>query len=596
MKKIVILLLFAGLFAAFAQEEVVNRCANYVSKPFSKSQIDSLSALFKKKYPKNNTAKIAKRTESVFRIPVVFHVIHNNPDGAIGVGANITEAQIRSQIEVLNQDYRKIQGTRGFNTNPVGADTEIEFFLARTDDNCMATKGITRHFYAQKSAFDVLFGADDILIKSMGYWPNDKYLNIWVTSLTGGTLGVAPFPNNSGLRGLNTFQTQPELDGVIVNHKTVGDRIGTGAIGSDSYAYGRTTTHEVGHWLGVFHTWGPGNGCDTDYCDDTPETDGGNQTINNCANKIAKCTTAPGVRVMIENYMDYSEDKCMNIFTQDQKKRMDTVIKNSPERAALVNSPGHIAQIIGTDFPTQNFDNLNAISDINWTVTNSIISLTGWKLETSGTNLKNLLVENNSSTIGNISILQTIFYDFPTTPGDNLAVIDFDITYPDISETDSLVISIYRGCNKPSTVIKTITESELISNNSPKNHIVAIPKLPVNVDYLKLQFENRSRGKADLRIDNIKLNKPFSSSIKLDAKILYNSEYKPNKVIVQATDSSNLNFEVIDILGKKYYAYNQRFNYTGEYELPNFILEKGMYFLRIYTENSCFSSRFIIKE
>lgn len=593
MKKTGIIISILGFFTLFGQNEAIeNRCGKYNHRTFTKTQIDSLKALFSQKYPQKTQNKNAKRTESIVRIPVVFHVIHNNANGEIGVGANISDAQIKSQIEVLNQDYGRKSGTRGFNSNPVGADTEIEFFLATTDDNCMATKAITRHYYQQKAVFDP--SNDEILIKSFGYWSSDKYLNIWVTSLTAGFLGISPFPNNTSLSGLSDFEVQPELNGPIINHKTVGNRIGTSAVGSDSYAYGRTATHEIGHWLGLFHTFGSGFGCDTDFCDDTPESDGGNQTKNNCADKFSNCNNNGPARVMIENYMDYSEDKCMNIFTQDQKSRMRTALTNSPERAALVSSPGHTQQIISTDFPPQNFNSINAISEINWTQNSSVPSITGWKLETTGTNQKNLLVENNSSTIGNKSILQTIFYDLPTTTGNDLAVIDMDITYPEVSDTDSLIISIYTGCKTPPIIIKTITEADLRSNNLPKNHIITIPKLPVNLDYLKLQFENRSRGKADLRVDNIKINKPFTSSTKLDAKILYDASLNPQKVLVYATDSANLKFEIIDILGKKYAEYTQLFNYLGEYELPNLNLEKGMYFLRIYTANSSISNRFII--
>lgn len=593
MKKTGIIIFILGYFTLFGQDETVeNRCGKYNHRILTKTQTDSLKALFSKKYPQKTQNKNGKRTESIFRIPVVFHVIHNNANGEIGVGSNISDAQIKSQIEVLNQDYGRKPGTRGFNSSTVGADMEIEFFLATTDDNCMATKAITRHYYQPKAVFDP--NNDEILIKSFGYWPSDKYLNIWVTSLSGGILGISPFPNNTSLSGLSDFEVQPELNGPIINHKTVGNRIGTSAVGSDSYAYGRTATHEIGHWLGLFHPWGSGIGCDTDYCDDTPESNGGNQTKNNCADKFSNCNNNGPVRVMIENYMDYSEDKCMNIFTQDQKARMRTTLTNSPERAALVSSPGHTQQIISTDFPPQNFNSINAISEINWTQSSSISSITGWKLETTGTNQKNILVENNSSTIGNKSILQTIFYDLPTTSGNNLAVIDIDVTYPEVSDTDSLIISIYTGCKTQPIIIKTITEADLRSNNLPKNHIITIPKLPINLDYLKLQFENRSRGKADLRVDNIKINKPFTGSTKLDAKILYDASLNPQKVLVYATDSANLRFEIIDILGKKYAEYTQLFNYLGEYELPNLNLEKGMYFLRIHTANSSISNRFII--
>ena len=130
----------------------------------------------------------------IYRIPVVVHVIHNNATNTIG-GANngnISEAQILSQIQVLNEDYRRQPGTNGYNTSPIGADAGIEFYLATLDPNGQPSTGITRHYYAKKASFNIF--NDDVLLSQIAYWPSDRYLNIWVASLEDNYLGYTQFP------------------------------------------------------------------------------------------------------------------------------------------------------------------------------------------------------------------------------------------------------------------------------------------------------------------------------------------------------------------------------------------------------------------
>ncbi|MGV3561527.1 M43 family zinc metalloprotease [Larkinella arboricola] len=286
-------------------------------------------------------AQTARVGEVIYRIPVVVHVVHNNSSGFIG-GANnpnISDEQIASQIQVLNEDYRRLPQTRGFNTNPIGADTGIEFFLARVDPDGFQTNGITRH-YSEKSTFNVYDGTsgDDVALSQIAYWPSDKYLNIWVTSLRNDYLGYSQFPEAENIPGLNP--TENELtDGVIIDYRYFGSDIG--AVTSSIYRYGRTTTHEVGHWLGLLHTWGD-DYCGNDYCNDTPPTESANQTTE-CVDKFSNCN-GTRTRNLIENYLDYTPDACMNLFTLDQKARMRAVIEASPRRQRLVKSTDPLPQ------------------------------------------------------------------------------------------------------------------------------------------------------------------------------------------------------------------------------------------------------------
>ncbi len=284
------------------------------------------------------TPKRSARTSALcdlIRIPVVVHVVHSNATGTIGGAGNgnISDEQIKEQIRILNEDYRRKSGTRGFNNNAVGTDTGIEFYLANIDPDGKNTNGITRHYYSQKTNFDV-FNDDQLLADittKEKEWPTERYLNIWVTRFANNYLGIAQFPSATGVNGIdNSTELQIRTDGVFIDYRVFG--IGA-PVTSRLYNLGRTTTHEVGHWLGLIHTWGDDT-CGNDYCADTPPCENGNQS-SVCGPVYSNCS---GVRTlnMTENYMDYSPDSCMNVFTKNQAERMMAVIEKSPRRNNLV--------------------------------------------------------------------------------------------------------------------------------------------------------------------------------------------------------------------------------------------------------------------
>ena len=283
----------------------------------------------------------------VYYIPVVVHVIHNGE--AVGTGTNVSFAAIQSQIDVLNEDFRKILGSNGWNTHPDGADTQIEFCLAqrRPDGSAFPagepginrinrnTVGFTAPPYSQAYM--------NATIKTYTYnnnnptatrgWDPAKYMNIWLANLSGGLLGYAQFPQ-SPLGGMGCGNQAAATDGVVFLYNSIGKSTITSFAGP--YNEGRTATHEVGHWLGLRHIWGDGGCTVDDFCNDTPEAGAANY---GCPTGTNSCTGAPDAGVdMIENYMDYTDDLCMNIFTNDQKMRMRTVLENSPLRVSLINS------------------------------------------------------------------------------------------------------------------------------------------------------------------------------------------------------------------------------------------------------------------
>ena len=196
----------------------------------------------------NNTNRLS---QNIITIPVVVHVVYyNNTE-------NISDQQIFSQIDILNEDFRRLNSDT-INTpaafQSVAADTEIEFCLATRDPNGNPTNGITRTSTNQTS-----FSTNDgVKYSSSGgkdAWNTSKYLNMWVCDLSGGLLGYAQFPGGTA-----------SSDGVVCDYAYFGD-IGTA---SSPYDLGRTTTHEVGHWLNLRHIWGDSN-CGNDFCNDTPE-------------------------------------------------------------------------------------------------------------------------------------------------------------------------------------------------------------------------------------------------------------------------------------------------------------------------------------
>ncbi|MDP4683548.1 MAG: PKD domain-containing protein, partial [Crocinitomicaceae bacterium] len=283
----------------------------------------------------------------VYQIPVVFHVIHNGE--AVGAGTNISYAALQSQIDVLNEDFRKILGSNGYNTHPSGADTEIEFCMAQRRPNGSAfpvgENGVNRinRNTAGFTAPPFNTGYIDATIKTYTYnggvatatlgWSPDRYLNIWVCNISNGILGYAQFPQ-SPLGGMACGTQAAATDGVVFLYSSIGKSSVTGFPGP--YNEGRTATHEIGHWLGLRHIWGDG-GCNVnDFCNDTPLAGAPNY---GCPAGTNSCTAAPDAGVdMIENYMDYTDDLCMNIFTNDQKMRMRIVLEASPRRALLITS------------------------------------------------------------------------------------------------------------------------------------------------------------------------------------------------------------------------------------------------------------------
>ena len=301
----------------------------YQQKGYSAEQIQSrfeswMSAKKQELRQRSLGAQSTEQTEPVFTVPVVVHIIHRGE--SIGDGTNIPFSQVADQIRVLNEDFRRLNSDRD-ETLPifqdVAADVRIEFVLARQSPDGFATNGVTR-----TEGTDSSYGINDApTLSNFSQWSPEDYFNIWVAPLSSGLLGYAQFPI-SDLPGLERANTNAATDGIVIDYRFFGSTGNATAI-----SRGRTTTHEVGHYFGLRHIWGDGDCSVDDFVSDTPTQESDSQ---GCPVNPFSC----GSPDMFQNYMDYTTDACMNLFTIEQKERMRIVLENSPRRASLLNSPG----------------------------------------------------------------------------------------------------------------------------------------------------------------------------------------------------------------------------------------------------------------
>lgn len=254
---------------------------------------------------------------TVYKIPVVVHVLYNTPS------QNISYEQIKSQIDALNKDFRRLNADT-INIPSIfkhlAADCQIEFELAKIDPSGRATSGIVR-----KATSIQMYGLDDRIKSSAkggdDAWDADSYLNIWTGNLAGGLLGYT-----------SPLGCAKAVDGIAISPTVFGT---VGAVYAP-YNKGRTATHEVGHWLGLRHIWGD-TYCGDDNIDDTPPQ---RSSTRNCpTGVVVTCDNNPSGN-MYTNYMDFTDDACLNLFTLGQKAEMRNLFQLGSARYALLFSKG----------------------------------------------------------------------------------------------------------------------------------------------------------------------------------------------------------------------------------------------------------------
>ncbi|WP_299383199.1 GEVED domain-containing protein [uncultured Lacinutrix sp.] len=334
MKKTITLSILCFLFAFSMQAQNYERCAAMENLEYRKtldptleSRMAKIEAFTQQKVLAQGNSQ-NKVVGSIITIPVVVHVLYRNAT------ENISLAQIQSQLDVLNEDFRRTNPDAD-NSWSQAADTQIEFCLSTVDANGNATTGITR----KQTTRQDWNANDDAKRSSSGGidpWNTSEYLNMWVvpkmTTVSQGQtinlLGYAQFPGGAAA-----------TDGIIMIYNAFGR---TGAV-TAPFDGGRTTTHEIGHYFNLRHIWGDSN-CGNDFVSDTPT----HQTSNSgCPIGQTSCSSTD----MPQNYMDYTNDSCMNLFTQGQKTRMRAVLEAGGARRTLALSDkcGAVAQPTCTD-------------------------------------------------------------------------------------------------------------------------------------------------------------------------------------------------------------------------------------------------------
>jgi len=326
MKKLLLLVFVAGLtLISLNLSAQSNKCATMrILEQRMKSDPSILLRMQQSEIATQKwIAEHPKGTKQVITIPVVVHVLWHTAT------ENISDSQIQSQIDVLNEDFRLLNSDTLPDTHPFWvftADAEVEFCLAAQDPDGNPTNGITRT-YTDSIAFA---GNGTEKVTAQGgkdNWDPTKYLNLWVCNLdaSGGTLGYATFPSD--------LSTEPENDGVVIRYQAFGDE-GTATSPNE---LGRTATHEIGHWLNLRHIWGDST-CGDDFCADTKVAEDANYGCPTFPHNASSICGTDANGEMYMNYMDYVDDNCMNMFTIDQTIRMEAALNG--DRSGLLTSIG----------------------------------------------------------------------------------------------------------------------------------------------------------------------------------------------------------------------------------------------------------------
>lgn len=313
------------MHVAVSQTREIARCGN----EYDEQSAEPSSAL--------QNFRTTSTNGTVYRIPVVFHVLTDQPTGV----SNISDCIIQNQIQILNNCFRRKAGAP--NTNVAGADAEIEFYLARKNPTGGATNGINRVTTTNCNYTTLNSSTQLSAIRSAAKWPVDKYLNIWV---------LKTMPNSNRVRGQAFVGGSSSIGsqniGVLVHYSYIGSKNSgcpnlsyLDATNFKAYDLGMTVVHEVGHYLNLLHTFDnctPGDGCD-----DTPKVSGVPNAFCNSDNDKKGICSGETKNRMWQNYLDYSDDACMDRFTSCQVTRMRNQLTGIAFYKNLITSANFLA-------------------------------------------------------------------------------------------------------------------------------------------------------------------------------------------------------------------------------------------------------------
>ena len=550
-----------------------------------------------------------KRRNSVnteYTIPVVFHILYNQSQ------EQISNAQVLSQLQVLNDDFTR--NNADANNTPssfssIAADTKINFCLAKRDPQNDTTSGITytNTEVTSFSLYDIRVFSDSLGGKDI--WDPSKYLNIYVCNLTN-ALGFSSFP------GGNSFK-----DGVVIDYQN----FGTNGTVNPPYNLGRTATHEVGHWFNLFHIWGNGN-CSSDMVDDTPTQE--TENYGCIVHPSPSCTNNGD---MFQNYMDYSNDDCMNLFTEGQKERMHATINT--ERTEIANSyacslPFEDIGIIENIFPSENqivcgsdlnittsvfnFSN-NNISRLNlyYSVDSQPFQQFVWNGDLLANSSQEILIGNEFLTPGVHQL--TIYTDLPNgfrdlNPSNDTINIEFEIK--DGNEINLAIQSDNYGEEISWQITDEVGEIQFEENNISSNQENTFQLcLDNDICYTLTIFDQENDGiccdfgNGYVQVNNQYFSGEYNDELQLDlCQIvsvenidLNNIKVFPNPslgtVYIQSNNIVN-SISVYNIQGKLLKTHSPN---SSDININLESLEKGLYLLQLNTNKGSSIKKIILK-
>jgi Pregnancy-associated plasma protein-A/Secretion system C-terminal sorting domain len=513
---------------ALARAQQTNRVAHEQCATMERLQLRLAgNPQLKAKFEQERTAftKAAKRgayrlsardsganNKTVFSIPVVFHIVLPNPD-------IVTDAKIQAQLDLLNTDF---SGTNGDSTRipsyfkPLFGKSSIQFCLAQQAPSGEATSGIERIKTSQAS-FSENDGVKHSSSGGTNSWDTQKYYNVWICTLSNGILGYSTFPDD--------VTTAPEDQGVVIDFRSLpgGSLV--------NYNSGKTLTHETGHYFNLYHIWGDDNGACTgsDDVDDTPNQ--ADQTKGCYTGIKTDACTPDGNGIMYQNYMDYSYDSCLVMFTTEQVSRMEsaavayrssvlnsnacipTIVRNYDARLSSINEPSY--RLCSSSFtPSVTIKNLGRqiLSSLNISskIDNGTITTYNWKgslayLATTTVSLNTINApvgihaltiyvsnpnNNTDENVTNDTISSTIQFYTPVTSvsesfeGNAFPPTGWDIVNPDNSVTWKRVTGIAK------TGSASVKMDNFNYNSAGENDDLRLPNITLqNIDSAFLSFQ-----------------------------------------------------------------------------------------------------------
>jgi hypothetical protein len=558
---------------------------------------------------------LSKKANGIIYIPVVFHIIHNDSL------ENISQAQIMDQIRILNEDFRRMIGTPGFSSDAASADLQIEFRLAQYDPGGKKSDGINRI----KSS--LTNNARDN-VKALSYWDSNKYLNVWVVKtiqltspgLEGTVLGYAQFPWDRSSR--------PTTDGVVVRADQIGV-IGTGQISQG----GRTLTHEIGHWLGLYHTFqdgcegGTASSCSTagDRVCDTPPVA---SSSSGCAVGKNSCTSdVPDLQDMVRNYMDYSDGTCMNTYTAGQKTRIygslsayrNTIYgsgTNNIAYAGIDPATGNYKSVVASNTKapyTMDFET-NPIEDVNWRLNNFNNSSNGWQLnsEVSLSGGSSIYMRNFANSVALINGRDGFQSPEIDITGVASPFVEFYYAYAQRStaNTDSFMLILSNNFGMGETRIFASRGDLMATGETSTSEFIPTAaqwkKVSINISAYKgtntrFRFEFVNRRGNNIYVDHFTITNG-ATGVGESAKNSILFEAFPNPMKDQTTlrfelkESGPVEISLTDITGKVIKTISNEILQSGEHvlNLSKNDLSTGMYFIDFKSPQATFTHKLLV--